>query len=454
MIRYIFRRLVQSAWTVLGVMVITFLLFRAMAGDIAAAHKGRKATLQERADWLHMHGYDRPLWVNYHRRLLMTDRTQGDKPFFARDVKGSKAVDALALIAAPASGDIGRQPAQKLFGRYVPWLSVDTPLGELTEGHPIIEKPKDKKKEKDKPKEDKPPPAKITFLLADAGKLTVDITGVKNCGELIQRINDHPENKGRVEAGITEWSLGSLVDSQFFDHLYKSVTFQARSLTTNEKLTEIIVERAPASLAITVPAMALGWVAAMVISCFVAYFRGTLLDKAGVFLSVLGMCVPFLAFMIYGQWLMFEIAPARAYGLFHRSNVYVPIVIMVVAGMGASVRFYRTVILDQVNSEYVRTARAKGAPLTAILFKHVLKNCMLPILTNLVLALPFLIMGSLLVETYFGIPGLGDLLLSSITNRDEPIINALVFLTAVLYTVGVLVTDITYAVFDPRIRLG
>lgn len=452
MIRYIFRRLVQAAWTVLGVMVITFLLFRGMAGDIASAHKGKKATQQERADWLHMHGYDRPLWVNHHRRLLITDGTRGDKPFFARDVEGSKAADSLALIAAPASGDVGRQPAQKLYGRYVPWLSADTPIGELTEGHPMVEKQKDKQK-KDKPKK-KPPAAKITFLLGDATKLTVDVTGVMSCGELIERINDHPENKGRIEAGMTQWSLGSLVDSQFFDHLYKSVTFQARSLTTNQKLTEIIVKRAPASLAITVPAMALGWVAAMVISCFVAYFRGTLLDKIGVFLSVLGMCVPFLAFMIYGQWLMFKIAPARAYGLFHRSNVYVPILIMVIAGLGASVRFYRTVILDQVNSEYVRTARAKGAPLMSVLFKHILKNCMLPILTNLVLSLPFLIMGSLLVETYFGIPGLGDLLLSSITNRDEPIINALVFLTAVLYTVGVLMTDITYAVFDPRIRLG
>jgi peptide/nickel transport system permease protein len=172
-----------------------------------------------------------------------------------------------------------------------------------------------------------------------------------------------------------------------------------------------------------------------------------------VFLSVLGMCVPFLAFMIYGQWLMFNTAPSRAYGLFYRSNIYVPVLIMTIAGLGGSVRFYRTVILDEVNRDYVRTARAKGAPLTSILFVHVLKNCMLPILTNLILAIPFLIMGSLLVETYFGIPGLGDLTISSITNRDEPILNAMVFLTAVIYTLGVTLTDISYAVFDPRVRL-
>ncbi len=178
-----------------------------------------------------------------------------------------------------------------------------------------------------------------------------------------------------------------------------------------------------------------------------------MLDKLTVFLTVLAMCIPFLAFMIAGQWLVFKIAPLRAYGTYYRSNLYVPIFIMVIAGLGASVRFYRTIILDQTNQDYVRTAIAKGASLPSILFKHILKNCMLPILTNLILSLPFLIMGSLLVETYFGIPGLGDLTLTSITSRDEPIMNAVVFLTAVIYTIAVMLTDITYAIFDPRIRL-
>ena len=239
------------------------------------------------------------------------------------------------------------------------------------------------------------------------------------------------------------------------DHLWKSVSFQAVSLVHKEKLTSIIWQRAPKTLALTVPAMALTWVLGLAISSVVAYYRGTFIDKAGVFLSVLGMCIPFLAFMIYGQWIMYEIPHAAkyAYGLDYRGNIYVPIFIMTVAGLGGSVRFYRTVILDEVNRDYVRTARAKGVPLAGVLFRHVLKNCMLPILTNLVLAIPFLIMGSLRVETYFGIPGLGDLLISSINGRDEPILSGMVFLTALIYTLGILVTDLSYAVFDPRIRL-
>ena len=191
----------------------------------------------------------------------------------------------------------------------------------------------------------------------------------------------------------------------------------------------------------------------MVIACFVAYYHGTLIDKVGVFLSVLGMCVPFLAYMIIGQYLMFQISPVHAFGAEPRGNIYVPIAVMVLAGIGGSVRFYRTVILDETGRDYVRTARAKGASVPSVLFKHVLRNCMLPILTNLILAIPFLIMGSLLVESYFGIPGMGDLLLTSIQDRDEPIINAMVFLTALIYTVGLLLTDISYAVFDPRVRL-
>ncbi|MFW6062041.1 MAG: ABC transporter permease, partial [Planctomycetota bacterium] len=172
-----------------------------------------------------------------------------------------------------------------------------------------------------------------------------------------------------------------------------------------------------------------------------------------VFLSVLGMCIPFLAFMIYGQWLVFEVAPEHAFGIHQRANIYIPVLIMVVAGLGTNVRFYRTVILDETNRDYVRTARAKGLPLQSVMFKHILKNAMLPILTQLILSIPFLIMGSLLVESYFGIPGLGDLLITSINERDEAIMSGLVYLTALIYTVALLVTDISYALFDPRIRL-
>jgi peptide/nickel transport system permease protein len=253
---------------------------------------------------------------------------------------------------------------------------------------------------------------------------------------------------------LRKHGLDRPMHEQFLHHLAGSVTFQGRSYQTDERLTEIIAKRAHISLSLTAPALAIGWVTAMVISCMVAYYHDRWPDRIGVLLSVLGMCVPYLAYMILGQWLMFQIHPPGAWGLGHRANIYVPVAIAVLAGLGGSVRFYRTIILDQIHSDYVRTARAKGAPIGDILFKHVLKNCMLPILTNLVTAIPFLILGSLLLENFFGLPGLGDLMISSVNNSDVPIMAGLVFLTSVIYVLGLLATDLLYAVFDPRIRLG
>ncbi|HNX26172.1 MAG TPA: ABC transporter permease [Phycisphaerae bacterium] len=241
--------------------------------------------------------------------------------------------------------------------------------------------------------------------------------------------------------------------TQLFLHIYNTVTFKGKSFATGQTLWEIVRERGAASLALSVPILALGWFSAMIVSCFVAYYRGTWIDHIGVFICVLGMCIPYLAYMIFGQMFMFWLCPTAAWGIDPISNIYLPVAIAVLAGLGSSVRFYRTVILNEINQDYVRTARAKGVPLPGILFKHVLKNCMLPILTNLVMVVPFLILGNLLLENFFGIHGLGDLMINSISTRDIPIIYTLTFWTALLYISALFVTDVLYAVFDPRIRL-
>jgi len=477
MLRYLLLRLGQSVLTVFGVMVITFLLFRVGSGDIASVHKGQKATAQERAEWRHKYGYDRPMVINLHRRLVIRDKTGGDRSLKVSDPKGSNAANALALIvpgrpAGQSQEPTDNRPPNTLIGKFVWWLSDDTPIERLTGGEPLVAEPKKQRTKKPTPsgsatgpaagaaagppatkEQDAPVEPVLLFQMADGSTLRVNVKGVRTCGGLIRRINEHPDNQGRLEAKTSSLGFVSFFDSQFFHHLIDSITFRSRSLRDNRRLTRIIADHAPASLAITVPALAIGWALAMVISCYVAYYRGSIGDKLGVFFSVLGMCIPFLAFVIFGQWLMFKIAPTHAYGVFYRGNVYLPIAIMVIAGIGGSVRFYRTIILDETNRDYVRTARAKGVPLGGVLYKHVLRNCMLPILTNLVLAIPFLFMGNLIVERSFGIPGLGDLMLSSITNRDEPILSGIVFLTALIFTLGILVTDLCYTAFDPRIRL-
>ncbi len=242
-------------------------------------------------------------------------------------------------------------------------------------------------------------------------------------------------------------------DSQFTHHVVDSITFRATSYATGQSVGRIIVERAPYSLALTMPAMALGWTIALAIALLTAYRRDTWVDRLGVTAAVAGMCIPLLAYMIVGQWIVFRFAPRAAWGLRHVGNIYVPVAIAVVASLGRNVRLYRTIILEEIGRDYVLAARAKGAPPSRVLLGHVLPNCMLPILTQLVMAIPFLVMGSLLLESFFGIPGLGGQLVASISRRDVPIVTALTFLTAVLYVTGLLATDILYAVSDPRVRL-
>jgi len=242
--------------------------------------------------------------------------------------------------------------------------------------------------------------------------------------------------------------------TQFFSHLSNCVTLNEKSWKYKTKtILSMISERGKYSLAITVPVMALGWMVGLSMAAIVAYCRGRWIDHTGVFLAVLGMCIPFLAYILFGQWLIFKLSPKHAFGLGNKINVYVPIFISLAAGLGTSVRFYRTIMLDQLNRDYVRTARAKGVSAPVILGKHVLKNCMLPILTSLIMSIPFLILGSFLLEQFFGIPGVGGLMINSIKDRDVPMITGLTFLLAVVYVIMLLITDILYAVFDPRIRL-
>jgi len=130
-----------------------------------------------------------------------------------------------------------------------------------------------------------------------------------------------------------------------------------------------------------------------------------------------------------------------------------PVLIALLKGLGGDVRFYRTIMLEEVSRDYVRTARAKGLTERVILFKHVLKNAMIPILTRTVLQIPFLFMGSLLLERFFGIPGLGNMTIEAIESADFPVLSAMVYLGALLFALGNLATDISYTLVDPRVRL-
>jgi peptide/nickel transport system permease protein len=259
---------------------------------------------------------------------------------------------------------------------------------------------------------------------------------------------------------LKELKLKKAFDSQFVFHFKQVITFNfGRSYRTKQRITEMLRQGIGPSLSLAVPAFFTGVFIAISISLFCAFYWGTFIDRIIVVLSVIGMSIPFLAFIIGGQYLLaykaglFEISGFEP-GLGSIKYIILPALIWVISALGGDVRFFRTVMLDEIRQDYVRTAQAKGLERSAILFKHVLKNAMIPIITRLVIAIPFLYTGSLLLENFFGIPGLGNMGIIAIANSDWPVINALTFIGAVLFILGNLASDVCYALVDPRVKLG
>jgi len=212
------------------------------------------------------------------------------------------------------------------------------------------------------------------------------------------------------------------------------------------------------SLAIALPTFLVGLFVYVSFALLMTLFRATALDMAGVALCVLLMSVSSLFYIIGGQFLvskLWNLVPISGYagGTDSFKFVVLPIVIGVMGGIGSSSRWYRTIFLEEIGKDYVRTARAKGLSELHVLFTHVLKNAMIPILTGVVVVIPLLFLGSLLTESFFGIPGLGSYTIDAINAQDFSVVRAMVFLGSVLYVVGLILTDISYTLVDPRVRL-
>jgi peptide/nickel transport system permease protein len=246
-------------------------------------------------------------------------------------------------------------------------------------------------------------------------------------------------------------------DSRFWNHMRELVLFQfPESDYLHEKVGDLLKAKIGPSLTITVPAFLLSILITLPLALFIAYFRGTYLDRTALFLCVILMSIVILDYIIVGQYLLavvFKYFPIYGYeyGLGAWKFVFLPVILAVASGLGGGLRFYRTVMLNEVRADYVRTAMAKGVSEEAVLFKHVLKNAMIPILTMTVLSIPFLITGSLLLEIYFGIPGMGNMMLNAINSADYPVIRTLVYVYSLLYIAGSILTDISYTLVDPRV---
>ncbi len=252
---------------------------------------------------------------------------------------------------------------------------------------------------------------------------------------------------------------GKLTETIFYDKSVRLFAFDFGSSDAGRDIGEDISQRMWPSLAIALPTLLIGLLVNISFSMLLAFFRGTYLDLSGVMLCVVLMSISGLFYIIGGQYLfskLLHLVPVSGYepGLQAWRFILLPVVIGVFSGIGSSSRWYRTIFLEEINRDYVRTARAKGLPEVRLLFRHVLKNALVPILTGIVVVLPLLFMGSLIMESFFGIPGLGSYTIEAIQTQDFAIVRAMVFLGSVLYILGLLLTDISYTLVDPRIRLS
>jgi peptide/nickel transport system permease protein len=244
-------------------------------------------------------------------------------------------------------------------------------------------------------------------------------------------------------------------NTQFIDIL----TFHfGLSMRYEEPLWTLIKRKAPASMMIQVPAFFIVLGLQLALAVLVAFKRGRWQDYSLTFLAVLGMSVPALSVYIAAQWLLgqeLNIFPVAGWesGFYAIHYAALPIILSVIMGLGGGVRFYRTVVLEEVNQDYVRTARAKGVSVREVMFSHVLRNVMIPVITSTVVALPGLILGALLLESIFQIPGLGNFMVEAINNSDRSIVMSMTYLTAIVYCLLLLLTDVCYALVDPRVSL-
>ncbi|MCB1956974.1 MAG: ABC transporter permease [Rhodocyclaceae bacterium] len=251
---------------------------------------------------------------------------------------------------------------------------------------------------------------------------------------------------------------GRLTETIFFQKSVNMFAFEFGASDDGRNIAREITGRMGPSLAIAIPTFVLGLFVAVCFSLLLAFFRNSALDVGGVVLCVMMMSISGLFYIIFGQWLVakvWQLVPISGFagGIDAARFLVLPVLIGVVAGLGSSARWYRTLFLEEIHRDYVRTARAKGVPEGAVMFRHVLKNAMIPILTGVVVAIPLLFMGSLLIESFFGIPGLGSYTIEAIQAQDFAVVRAMVFIGSLLYIVGLILTDLSYTLVDPRVRL-
>ncbi len=418
MLNFIIRRTLYSVFIILGVLMLTFVLFRMSAGDPAAAVLGKNPSPRDLESLRRELGTDLPLFFGKYCLTEAYTSVEFDKSqdWLSLNIEGEHNFSGNAVNLGPDSTVIFKRN-----------FAEDSPLYARIET-----------------------PGGTHRLPVDAGT-----------EQLILKGSQFPQI-----AGITFFrEQSNPFNSQFCASLTELVSFKSsfpyvsffnfgRTLVTREPVSGILARGIWPSLLLMIPVFIGEMVLGIILALFSAAFKGSWLDRTLVLVSVIGMSISYLVFIIFGQWYLgyyFNWFPV--WGWNGLEYLVLPVIIGVVSGIGGGMRFYRTVFINELNREYLRTATAKGCNSFSLYFRHLLRNSALPIISRAATILPFLFTGSLLLETFFGIPGLGYAGIDALNNSDLQLLKALVILSAVMFIGINLLTDIAYAWADPRVRL-
>jgi len=302
----------------------------------------------------------------------------------------------------------------------------------------------------------------FTFVLFFAVNTPDDMARLSIGG---QRVSPEAIERWKAERGYDKplfynpqaQGAARLTDTIFYERSVPLLAMDFGSSDGGRDIGREIRSRIGPSLALALPSFALGLFASVAFALTLVYFRATRLDFWGVVACVVLLSISGLFYIIAGQWLFAKVLRLVPYsgfapGLDMARFLLLPVLVAVISRLGPEARFYRTLFLEEIGKDYVRTARAKGLAERVVLFRHVLRNAMLPILTGTVSAIPLLFMGSLIAESFFGIPGLGSYTIDAINAQDFSIVRAMVFLGSALYIAGLILADISYTLADPRVR--
>lgn len=436
MIKYIIRRSAYSSLIIIGVLILTFVLFRIAAGDPAAAVLGKNPSPREIEDLRMELASDKPLiWGNWRRTEIYTSVNFAEK----RELPGFKTEGIAEYKEGLLRLNGGKMTFQKNFEMEGAAVKAAIVFRGSFSSNGVTYHSKVWKE--------------IEILLQGISLsdfFTVDNTDMPSSD--FKRVEFYRQQKPPWDSQL----LASLKEIVQFRSNFPYVSFLnfGRTLITRESIRGVLWRGVWPSLMLMLPIFSGELLLGVAIALFSTAFRGSWPDKIIVLFSVAGMSISYLAFIIFGQWYLayhFNWFPVWGFGTLR--HLALPVLIGIISGLGGGVRFYRTIFINELNKEYLTMAEAKGCGVFSVYCKHLLRNAAIPLIARATTILPFLFTGSLLLESFFGIPGLGYEGINALMNSDLQMLKALVILTALIFIVVNLFADVAYVWADPRVRL-